>query len=106
VERGSGYTNAGTDVGGNAFWLLLALGIGHYVVCEAMAGATLGKLLVGIRVVGDDGGPLTLEAAIIRNLLRLIDGLFFYLVGAIVALTSPRGQRLGDRAAHMLVVRR
>jgi uncharacterized RDD family membrane protein YckC len=38
--------------------------------------------------------------------LRLVDSLFFYLVGAIFALTSPRGQRLGDRAAHTVVVRR
>lgn len=45
-------------------------------------------------------------AAVIRNVLRVVDGLFFYLVGALFALTSPRGQRLGDRAAHTLVVRR
>jgi uncharacterized RDD family membrane protein YckC len=38
-------------------------------------------------------------------LLRLVDCLFFYLVGAIFALTSLRGQRLGDRAALTLVVR-
>ena len=42
----------------------------------------------------------------LRNILRVVDGLFFYLVGAIFALTSSRGQRLGDRAAHTLVVRR
>ncbi len=67
------------------FWVLLALGIGYYVVCEAAAGATLGKRMVGIRVV---------------------DALFFYLVGFLFALTSTRGQRLGDRAAHTIVVRR
>jgi uncharacterized RDD family membrane protein YckC len=106
AERGDGYANAGVDLGGNAFWLLLVLGIAYYVFCEALAGATLGKRIVGIRVVGEDGRPLTLEAAIIRNLLRPVDGLFLYLVGAVFALTSPRGQRLGDRAAHTLVVRR
>jgi uncharacterized RDD family membrane protein YckC len=106
AERGDGYANAGVNLGGNAFWLSLVLGISYYVFCEALAGATLGKRIVGIRVVGEDGGPLTLEAAIIRNLLRPIDALFLYLVGAVFALTSPRGQRLGDRAAHTLVVRR
>jgi uncharacterized RDD family membrane protein YckC len=71
-----------------------------------MTGMTLGKRIVGIRVVDEEGDVAGFGAAIVRNLLRLVDGLFFYLVGAIFALTSPRGQRLGDRAAHTLVVRR
>lgn len=106
AERGPGYANAGVNVGGNAFWLLLALGIGYYVVCEAVAGATLGKRMVGIRVVGEDGEHVTLGAALVRNLLRVVDALFLYLVGFLFALTSTRGQRLGDRAAHTIVVRR
>jgi uncharacterized RDD family membrane protein YckC len=106
TETGRGYANAGIRVGGTASWLLLALGLGYYIVCEAATGATLGKRMVGIRVVGEDGEHLTFGAAVVRNLLRLVDCLFFYLVGAIFALTSPRGQRLGDRAAHTLVVRR
>jgi len=104
-EHGPGYANAGINVGGNAFWLLLALGVGYYVVCEAATGATLGKRMVGIRVVDEDGDRLTLGASIIRNLLRLVDALFFYLVGFLFAVTSNRGQRLGDRAAHTIVVR-
>jgi uncharacterized RDD family membrane protein YckC len=106
TETGNGYANAGIDLGGKAAWLLLALGLGYYVLCEAATGATLGKRIVGIRVVGEDGEHLTFGAAVVRNLLRLVDCLFFYLVGGIFALTSPRGQRLGDRAAHTLVVRR
>jgi uncharacterized RDD family membrane protein YckC len=106
THTGGGRTNAGIVVVGSAFWLLLALGIGYYVVCEAMTGATLGKRMVGIRVVGEDGQHPTLGAALVRNLLRVIDSLFFYLVGAIFALSSPLGQRLGDRAAHTVVVRR
>lgn len=96
----------GIVVAGKAFWLFLALGIGYYVVCEATTGATLGKRMVGIRVVGEDGEHPTLGAAVVRNLLRLVDSLFFYLVGGIFALSSPLGQRLGDRAAHTVVVRR
>jgi len=106
TETRNGYANAGINVGGNAFWTLLALALGYYVVCEAATGATLGKRMVGIHVVGEDGQHLTFGAAVVRNLLRLVDCLFFYLVGAIFALMSPRGQRLGDRAAHTLVVRR
>ena len=106
TESGNGYANAGIDVGGKAAWLFLALGLGYYVFCEAATGATLGKRMVGIQVIGEDGEQLTFGASLVRNLLRLVDCLFFYLVGGIFALTSPNGQRLGDRAAHTLVVRR
>ena len=103
-ENGSSY--AGVNLGGKAFLLFLALGLGYYVLCEAATGATLGKRMVGIQVVGEGGLHLTLGAAVVRNLLRVVGSLFFYLVGAIFALTSPHGQRLGDRAAHTFVVRR
>jgi uncharacterized RDD family membrane protein YckC len=106
AERGPGYANAGINVGGNAFWLFLALGVGYYIVCEAATGTTLGKRMVGIRVVDEDGDRATLGASVIRNLLRLVDALFFYLVGFLFAVTSARGQRLGDRVAHTIVVRR
>ena len=106
TEAGNGNANAGINVGGNAFWLFLTLTIGYYVFCEAATGATLGKRMVGIQVIGEDGEQLTFGASLVRNLLRLVDCLFFYLVGGIFALTSPHGQRLGDRAAHTLVVRR
>ena len=106
AESGDGYANAGVDVGGSAFWALLLLGIGYYVFCESASGATLGKRIVGIRVVDEDGEHITFGAAVVRNLLRIVDGLFFYVVGALFALTSARGQRLGDRAAHTVVVRR
>ena len=105
-ERAGGNATAGVNISGNAVWLLLAVGLGYYIVCEAATGATLGKRLVGIRVVGEDGAHVTLGAAVVRNLLRVIDALFFYLVGFLFALVSARGQRLGDRAAHTIVVRR
>jgi len=86
--------------------ILLALFFGYYIVCETLTGMTLGKRMVGIRVVADDGEHVGLNAAVIRNLLRLIDGLFFYLVGALFAVSSERGRRLGDHIAGTIVVRR
>ena len=94
------------NVAGNAVWLWLGLALGYYVLCEAATGMTLGKRMVGMRVVDEDRDLVGLGAAVVRNVLRVVDGLFFYLVGALFALASPRGQRLGDRAAHTLVVRR
>ena len=102
----NGQTNVGIDLDGGAFFLLLALTLGYYIVCESASGATLGKRIVGIRVVGEDGEAVTFGAAVVRNLVRVVDALFFYFVGFISAILSQRGQRLGDRAAHTIVVRR
>jgi uncharacterized RDD family membrane protein YckC len=102
----NGQTNVGIDLAGGAFLLLLALTLGYYIVCESATGATLGKRIVGIRVVGEDGEAVTFGAAVVRNLVRVVDALFFYFVGFISAILSQRGQRLGDRAAHTIVVRR
>jgi uncharacterized RDD family membrane protein YckC len=67
---------------------------------------TLGKKMVGIRVVREDGEHLTVAAAVVRNVVRLVDALVFYLVGFLFAIVSPRGQRLGDRVAGTVVVRK
>lgn len=82
------------------------LALVYAFVMEATQGATLGKMALGIRVVRLDGSPIGWSESLIRNLLRIIDGLFVYLVGAILIWTSPLKQRLGDRAAHTVVVRK
>ncbi len=82
------------------------LALAYFIILEATQGATLGKMVVGLRVVKKDGTPIGWSESVIRNLLRIIDGLFFYLVGAIFVWTSPIKQRLGDRAASTVVIRR
>jgi len=70
---------------------------------EASFGATLGKAIVGIRVVQTtERNPLA--ALAIRNLLRVVDGLGFYLVGAVVAGCSRIHRRLGDICAGTVVI--
>ncbi len=82
------------------------LALAYFIILEATQGATVGKMAVGLRVVKIDGSPISWSESVIRNLLRIIDGIFFYLVGAIFVWTSPRKQRLGDRAANTVVIRR
>ena len=55
---------------------------------------------------GARSGPLGWRATFLRNLLRPIDGLVLYLVGFIVICVSPRRQRIGNRVAVTIVVRR
>jgi uncharacterized RDD family membrane protein YckC len=62
--------------------------------------------LLGLRVVNEDGGSIDWQASIVRNLLRIVDGLFIYLVGAILVWTSDKKQRLGDRLAKTIVIKK
>jgi uncharacterized RDD family membrane protein YckC len=79
----------------------------YYILLEGYLGQTLGKMLLGIKVVREDTGEVPgLKAATIRTLLRIIDGLFSYLVAFVAVLVSSKRQRLGDMAAHTLVARK
>ena len=86
--------------------LLLTAWFNYFAVCEWRFGQTVGKNMLGLRVMAVDGGRLSWNAAALRNLLRLAD-LPLALVGIDYAIVnrSPRRQRLGDRAADTLVVR-
>ena len=78
----------------------------YYVVLEGRFGQTLGKMVTGIRVVDETTGAVPgFGPAAIRTVLRLVDGLVGYLVAFVVVLSSARRQRLGDMAAHTLVIR-
>ena len=67
-------------------------------------GQTLGKRLLGLRVIDAQGLRLQLPQIALRNLLRAVDSLpLFYLVGGTACLVSRYGQRLGDLAANTVV---
>lgn len=97
-------TEEGFSMKGAPAFALFFIGIAYYVAMEAMMGGTVGKKILGIKIVKQDGSPMDWQAAIIRNVLRIIDGIFVYLVGAIVIWTSKDRQRLGDKVARTLVV--
>ncbi len=92
-----------------AFFLLVQLVVewGYFIAFETLSnGRSLGKRLMGLRVVRDGGLPITLREAAVRNLLRTVDVLpANYLVGLIAMLLSEQGKRLGDLAAGTVVVR-
>lgn len=97
----------GSDGAGTLAGCVFAImSLAYYPVMEKVYGASLGKMVMGLKVVTETGQPLDWSAAIIRTLLRIIDGLFVYLIGAILVWTSPTKQRLGDKVAKTLVVRK
>lgn len=79
----------------------------YFLITEAMfAGQTPGKRALRLRVVGDQGQPITFSQALIRNLVRIVDFLpVYYGVGLVTLFINGRGKRLGDLAAGTLVVR-
>lgn len=89
------------------FLIPLLLTLAYFVLLEGAFGATVGKLVLGIRVRSLDGTRIGFGAAAIRNLARVVDAFPYvipYLVGAIAVSRSETDQRLGDRWAKTVVV--
>ncbi|MEF8808838.1 RDD family protein [Natronomonas sp.] len=77
----------------------------YFIYFEAEYGQTVGKMLLNIVVVTEDGDPITYRESAIRTLLRIVDALpFFYLIGLIAIYLTDRNQRLGDLLADTIVV--
>jgi uncharacterized RDD family membrane protein YckC len=89
---------------GIALIVIVSLWFNYFTFCEWRWGQTAGKNAAGIEVRSLDGAErLTFGQASIRNLLRLVD---FWAIGELMIASSARKQRLGDKAAKTVVVRR
>lgn len=93
-------------VGGIKAWLLFLAWGGYFTILEGSFGATLGKMVVGVRVVTLDGEKISYGQAIVR---RIGDFLDIYctcgLLGIILIKSSRNNQRLADRWARTIVVK-
>lgn len=77
--------------------------IGYFVFFETLwQGQTPGKRYVKIRVIRDDGRPVSLQQTTLRALLRPIDDTFF--IGVFLIVFNKREKRLGDIVAGTLVI--
>ena len=86
--------------------LLFALEWGYFVASEMlMNGRSIGKRLLGLRVVTHEGLPVSFGGSMLRNLLRAADFLpTGYAVGLLTMTLDPRFRRLGDWAANTMVI--
>jgi uncharacterized RDD family membrane protein YckC len=93
---------------GVGFWLVFYFLLEWFypVIFElSRSGATPGKGVVGLKVVMDNGLPITPAASFTRNLLRVADFLPLAFAAAIVSMLLRKDcKRLGDLAAATLVV--
>jgi uncharacterized RDD family membrane protein YckC len=86
-------------------FLILA---GYFAFFEwAWSGQTPGKRWLKLRVLREDGRPITFWEAAVRNLLRTLDMMPapFYSIGLISVFSTTRDQRIGDMVAGTVVVR-
>src|SRR5260221_348281 len=103
---GGPLAGASAAVGGWALALLILLYVfsffGYFALFEALnGGRTPGKKALGIRVVMETGHAVTPTAAVVRNLVRLMDCFLPFLPilpGFLMVLLHRRHQRPGDLA--------
>jgi uncharacterized RDD family membrane protein YckC len=94
-------------------WVAAAVGIAFFVLYYGYfaafeigwSGQTPGKRIVGLRVLGVAGHPVSPYQALLRNVVRIADQMpGIYAIGILFVLVTDRNQRLGDLAAGTVVV--
>ena len=87
--------------------ILPILGFLYFIIMEYKLSCTIGKKLVGIRVISLNKNSISLKQSFIRNILRIIDGfpMYVYIVAIIIILLNKKNQRLGDILAKTIVVK-
>ena len=103
------------DAKGISLWIMAVMIIagfliffGYFIFFETIwSGQTPGKRWLKLRVIQEDGRPISFFAALTRNLIRSADMqlFFFYSVGIISVFASVRAKRLGDYVANTVVVK-
>jgi uncharacterized RDD family membrane protein YckC len=76
--------------------------LNYFAIAESKWGMTVGKKVMGMRVLADDGGKATFGACSIRNVLRPLD---YLIIGPVMIANTKRHQRLGDKLGHTIVIR-
>ncbi|TCN44280.1 putative RDD family membrane protein YckC [Kribbella orskensis] len=91
------------------FIVLLLVLIGYRVLMETLTrGRTLGKMMLGLKVVRDDGSSIRFRQALVRNLLWLFVDFapwFAACPGIVASLMNKQGKRIGDMVSGTVVIR-
>ncbi len=82
--------------------IIMLIGFFLWPISEGIWGQTLGKRILGIKVLTDYYEPIDITASITRYILGCID--YILLIGIIVAATNKMNKRIGDMAANTIVV--
>jgi uncharacterized RDD family membrane protein YckC len=91
--------------------VLFSIFFGYFALFEwRWNGQTPGKKIVKLRVIREDGRPITFWEASVRNILRIVDSfpgfiIPLYSIGLICIFLNNRDQRIGDLFAGTVVIR-
>ena len=96
-------------------WVYAVMGILVFLIFSSYfaffewiwSGQTPGKRWLKLRVIREDGRPITFWEAVVRDLLRTLDMMPypFYSIGLISVFYTTRDQRVGDMVAGTVVIR-
>lgn len=87
--------------------IFLLVMLAYFTILEGLLGATFGKWITGLRVIHQDGGIPGLDRALVRNILRIVDGLpALCILGVVLIVTLPERTRFGDLVARTRVIRK
>lgn len=95
---------ASISIGGWPFVLACLVVFLLFALMESFLGKTPGKYIAHTQVTDLQGDRIALGPALIRNLLRFIDGIAFYAVGLVFVMIDKKNRRLGDILAKTCVV--
>ncbi len=88
-------------------FLLALIGYASYhTICEGLHGSSIGKRILSLVVIQEDGSPCRFRSALIRSFAYFVDALFFGLIGYFAMQKKAQEQRLGDEWAHTIVCKR
>ncbi len=86
--------------------LLISIQFIYFTIAEWLFGTTIGKALLGLRVVSDDFHKLNFIQSAARNSARYADILlFFYFVSIVLMMSGPERKRIGDHVGGTRVVK-
>jgi len=86
------------------YLIFVLFNLGYFVILEAVFAKTIGKKILNLEIRETGGAKIKPLDSIVRNLLRPIDFICFYLFGMLFVANTARSQRLGDILAGTYVV--
>ncbi len=82
-------------------WTLL-----NAALLQGITGGTIGKLLLGLRVVRRDGGRAGIGRCLVRTILLIVVDSLCFIIGLVLSLSTSGHRRVGDMVASTFVVRK
>jgi uncharacterized RDD family membrane protein YckC len=91
------------------FVVVLLVVVGYRVAMETLTrGRTLGKMVLGLKVVRDDGSSIRFRHALVRTLMWFFVDFapwFAACPGIVASLMNKQGKRIGDMVSGTVVIR-